>query len=112
LKGGKATFVGSDTARMQLRRRHHPEGKPSHLHRTARTPFEIGPALERWLDRYHLSYPVFTLLAAPRRLFLKTPKYLFVRDAKHLGLELGLALNLTPRAPCLGLLFHGSHVLF
>jgi hypothetical protein len=36
--------------------------------------------MQRWLERYPLSYPVFTLLAAPPGLFLKTPEYLFVRE--------------------------------
>src|SRR5215217_273842 len=68
--------------------------------------------MERWLERYPLPYSVVTLLAVPSRLFLQTPKYLFVRDAERFGLELGLALNRTPRAPGFGLLFHGSHLLF
>ena len=67
---------------------------------------------ERWLERYPLPYSVITLLAVPSQLFLQTLKYLLVRDAERFGLQLGLALNRSPRTPCLGLLFHGSHVHF
>jgi hypothetical protein len=68
--------------------------------------------VERWLVRYPLPNSVFALLAAPSQLFLQTPKYLLVRDAERFGLELGLALKRTERAPGFGLIFHGSHVLF